>query len=126
MTARKRISFSRLGRDLESHPSPSSTSLFKKESHDARRTVAETESVELRTKLQKWITEFVPTAVKWWLCVLVALILFDSINVTWQWLEWFSFDIETPVMAAIVGSTTIAIVGLVHSAIKGIFGKYPE
>lgn len=97
--------------------------LLHNEQDEERRRIAKTKSLELTTTLQEWITTFVPRAVTVWLVVLAGLILLDSIQLTCKQTQWLEFDIDTPVMVAIVGSTTIAIVGLVHSAIKGIFDK---
>lgn len=133
MSARKRQPFSTLGKDRRDHPSISSEPLLEKESHETRRITAETESVELRTKLQKWITSFIPKAVRFWLTLLCVLILADSINLMWPWpvgsypwIESFDFDIDTYVMVSLVGSITLAVGGLVNFALKGLLGKSQE
>ena len=133
MTPRKRNPFSRLGKNVEIDTQPPSERLLEKEQHDLRRTAAKTESLELTTKLQKWITSFIPTAVKFWLLLLFVLILADSISLTWTWhvgsyprIESFDFDIDTYVMVSLVGSITLAVGGLVNFALKGLLGKAQE
>ena len=94
---------------------------------------AEAESAKHRTKLHEWVSWFIPVAVKWWLIILLILLVADSINlnVTWKWheslwIESFDFDINTYVMVALVGSTSLAVGGLVNYALKSLLGKTQE
>ncbi|MYG39971.1 MAG: hypothetical protein F4201_04010 [Nitrospira sp. SB0677_bin_15] len=89
---------------------------------------AEAESAQHRTALHKWVSEFIPKAVQWWLFLLVLLIFLDSIDLAWSspWFEAFDFDIDTYVMVALVGSTSLAVGGLVNYALKSLLGKPHE
>ena len=92
---------------------------------------AEAESAQHRTALHGWVSWFIPVAVKWWLIALLLLLLADSMSLTLTWhdefrIQSFDFDIDTYVMVALVGSTSLAVGGLVNYALKSLLGKTHE
>ena len=101
---------------------------------------SEVESAQHRTALHKWVSGFIPKAVTVWLLLLLAFLLFDSITLhesalscTFSDPSWycrlfqsFDFDIDTYVMVAFVGSTSIAVGGLVNYALRSLLGKTQE
>ena len=96
-----------------------------------------TEDAKAKTKLNQWVSRFIPRAVNVWLLILLIFLVLDSFTLhlpalscpigepPWYCLlfQLFSFDVDTYVMAAFVGSTSLAVGGLVNFALKGLLGK---
>lgn len=79
---------------------------------------AKTELERAKTDIMKWIARKAFNFMAWW-CSFVALIV-------WLYVASKQGDIEKEVVIALLGTTTISVVGLVGFIVKGLFGVKDE
>lgn len=91
-------------------------------------TRAQTEQIRDTGKLREKYAERVYTLLKWWVWVAVSLLVLDALDppsivgdTLWIARSIPAFDVEKQVMLAFLGSTTVAVVGLVLAVVKGLF-----
>lgn len=91
-------------------------------------TRAQTEQIRDTGKLREKYAERVYTLLKWWVWVAVLLLVLNALDPPpilsdTPWIARFipAFDVEKQVMLAFLGSTTVAVVGLVLAVVKGLF-----
>jgi hypothetical protein len=120
------------GEALQSDPGPSADGRIRREKKFQEaitdQTKAQTEQIRDTGKLRDKYAGRVYTLLKWWVWVAVLLLVLDaldppSIISDTPCIARFipAFDVEKQVMLAFLGSTTIAVVGLVLAVVKGLF-----
>ena len=94
----------------------------------ADQTRAQTEQLRQIRELREKYAERVYKLLWWWVIAAIALLILDSFqppavskNSPWIFRLILSFEIDTPVMVAFLGSTTVAVVGLVLAVVRGLF-----
>ena len=94
----------------------------------ADQTRAQTEQLRQIRELREKYAERVYKLLRWWVIAAVALLILDSFNPpaaskdsAWIFRLVLSFEVDTPVMIAFLGSTTVAVIGLVLAVVKGLF-----
>lgn len=92
---------------------------------EIERTKVGTEQIRRTGELREEYAKNVYNFMKYWIIAVGILILVDSFE-KFDACDRIEFDIETNVILAIVGGTTIAIIGLVLAVIKGLFPTYPN
>jgi cation transport ATPase len=79
---------------------------------------AQTKTENTRTEIMQWIAKETFFFMKCW-CGFVGLM-------TWMYFSTKQGQVEKEVMIALLGTTTISIVGLVGFIVKGLFGSKDE
>ena len=94
----------------------------------ADQTRAQTEQLRQIRELREKYAERVYRLLRWWVIAAIALLILDSFHPPaasksspWIFRLILSFEIDTPVMVAFLGSTTVAVVGLVLAVVRGLF-----
>ncbi|WP_223175727.1 hypothetical protein [Photobacterium damselae] len=85
---------------------------------EANHLKAKTKSLETDNDIKKWIAEKTFNFMAWW-CGFVALMVF-------MYFGSKKGNVEKEVIIALMGTTTISVVGLVGFIVKGLFGSKDE
>ena len=92
---------------------------------EIERTKVGTDEIRRTGKLREEYAANVYKFMKYWIITVGILVLVDSFE-KFDDCDRIEFDIETNVILAIVGGTTVAVIGLVLAVVKGLFPTYPN